>query len=166
MWAEMIGSPISIHPPLAGWDKRQYNQIKTSYISIHPPLAGWDGGRLGRSRQPVYFNPPTPCGVGLHSIVYPRVRVVISIHPPLAGWDALSCRPARGRVPFQSTHPLRGGTYKTAQKWHADFYFNPPTPCGVGPPEIDYETVTIPDFNPPTPCGVGHRDDPERASCY
>ena len=33
-------------------------------------------------------------------------------------------------------------------------YFNPPTPCGVGP-YIVHEASMARNFNPPTPCGVG-----------
>ena len=33
-------------------------------------------------------------------------------------------------------------------------YFNPPTPCGVGPPVVPLQYGST-HFNPPTPCGVG-----------
>ena len=34
-------------------------------------------------------------------------------------------------------------------------YFNPPTPCGVGPFSVDFFAGFDLYFNPPTPCGVG-----------
>ena len=34
------------------------------------------------------------------------------------------------------------------------YYFNPPTPCGVGPDSPRRATMAE-NFNPPTPCGVG-----------
>ncbi len=101
-------------------------------ISIHPPLAGWDLYVSIATIRSVYFNPPTPRGVGLSSIrrmslgrifqsTHPSrggtgtnggitVTVYISIHPPLAGWDMKpSCKHLTLSL-FQSTHPSRGGT--------------------------------------------------------
>ena len=55
-----------------------------------------------------YFNPPTPCGVGLHGANDPIRILTISIHPPRAGWDA-----AADGVPVSgaliSIHPPRAG---------------------------------------------------------
>ena len=170
---------ISIHPPLAGWDRENY-QCQGLYgsISIHPPLAGWDRERWSVYVLNRHFNPPTPCGVGL-----------------------ICCSPIFLTARFQSTHPLRGGTIKddadvftTAISIHPPLAgwdglaagfdysfadFNPPTPCGVGlvgdvtvnrtprisihPPLAGWDCLTRimrlhpSNFNPPTPCGVGPR---------
>ena len=79
---------ISIHPPLAGRDAFFFCVVEISRISIHPPLAGRDvspgGGRRARC---------------------------ISIHPPLAGRDWRASRSPRRSRAFQSTRPLRGGTF-------------------------------------------------------
>ena len=102
---------ISIHPPHAGWDNDLLLFFARSVVfqSTHPMRGGtlfrWlEAGAGG------HFNPPTPCGVGLY---YPQsvwYWSVISIHPPHAGWDfRLSLFRAR-EGPFQSTHPMRGGT--------------------------------------------------------
>ena len=60
-------------------------------------------------RALVYFNPPTPCGVG----------------PPSVRWPST-------RYAFQSTHPVRGGTQNMIMRLFDITNFNPPTPCGVG----------------------------------
>ena len=66
------------------------------------------------------------------------------------GWDYIK---AAG---FQSTHPVRGGTPAAARPCCPTRYFNPPTPCGVGPCRPSCCAARA-DFNPPTPCGVGPR---------
>ena len=50
---------------------------------------------------------------------------------------------------------MRGGTSKATNQNHAFFYFNPPTPCGVGLETDSREAMRGGNFNPPTPCGVG-----------
>ena len=57
-------------------------------ISIHPPRAGRDGWPRAPRQSPMDFNPPAPCGAG------PR-------------YQTSAGRAAR----FQSTRPVRGGTY-------------------------------------------------------
>ena len=116
---------------------------------------GWDGyhPQLGPWRQ--NFNPPTPCGVGLHSCRITATTVPISIHPPRVGWD--SRRSQRPNIQRISIHPPRVGwdlRFWPQRMWA--FYFNPPTPCGVGLlPGVRHDIGD--DFNPPTPCGVGRR---------
>ena len=122
---------ISIHPPLVGWDPKGRKGFHHLVISIHPPLVGWDPEILSQPLHGLYFNPPTPCGVGpvflsktifstrfqsTHPLwggtpcVTPALSVLhISIHPPLVGWDLRRWPPCG---------------------WSR--YFNPPTPCGVG----------------------------------
>ncbi len=100
-------------------------------ISIHPPHAGWDPLCIRGGGTFFNFNPPTPCGVGLRK-------------------EFVSC----SSFPFQSTHPMRGGTASPTAPTEDERHFNPPTPCGVGPVSPPKGTE-IPDFNPPTPCGVG-----------
>ena len=77
-------------------------------ISIHPPRAGWDGSTLRTKWAMLYFNPPTPCGVGQDCVEIAAQVIHISIHPPRAGWDALaaSALKAGGGI---SIHPPRAG---------------------------------------------------------
>ena len=169
-------------------------------ISIHPPRAGWDSVGYTLLRRPPYFNPPTPCGVG-RGYDFVTWKYYISIHPPRAGWDIIFIKDFSAQVLFQSTHPVRGGTSREQPHRHSlrisihppragwDFchkkppkksdYFNPPTPCGVGPDAGSrtgadaskfqsthpvrggtawprFCNMEILHFNPPTPCGVGH----------
>ena len=100
-------------------------------ISIHPPLAGWDRTRSGKRTVWRYFNPPTPCGVGLQvSDALTQVFQFQSTHPLRGGTPV--ARPVIVPCIFQSTHPLRGGTSRTAGGALRRGDFNPPTPCGVG----------------------------------
>ena len=108
------------------------HDLHLTFQSTHPLRGGTISGR-GTSAAPCHFNPPTPCGVGPLPALVPRYGhgqfqsthplrggtqnmiicrgvMDISIHPPLAGWDG--------------THAGRVGL---------GAYFNPPTPCGVGP---------------------------------
>ena len=122
-------------------------------ISIHAPLAGCDLKQQINKRNYCNFNPRTPCGV----------------RRPSSRFGLLP-------ITFQSTHPLRGATYRTARlgiastiSIHAPLagcdaegdikctqnpHFNPRTPCGVRQDAFgDYRYVEV-DFNPRTPCGV------------
>ena len=56
----------------------------------------------------------------------------ISIHPPRGGWD---CHAFTSLQPFIiSIHPPRGGWDLNCDwRFTEPFYFNPPTPWGVGP---------------------------------
>ncbi len=125
-------TPISIHPPLAGWDSPSGNSPEDCRY-FNPPTPCGVGLHLRCSlRFGFHFNPPTPCGVGrLHGqrISYRTIfqsthplrggtqqflcngkAAGISIHPPLAGWDLRHMVMLRILLRFQSTHPLRGGT--------------------------------------------------------
>ena len=83
---------ISIHAPLAGCDIiAPYVSAYGDDISIHAPLAGCDDPLQRYVLFVSYFNPRTPCGVRLN---------VKQTH---------KCFDR-----FQSTHPLRGATLRTA----------------------------------------------------
>ena len=116
--------------------------------------------------------------MGIDKVFLLVVVDVISIHAPLAGCDALLRPPGNRRAKrrFQSTHPLRGATYRRAYGgWrcgisiHAPLagcdrrvqglyrghgHFNPRTPCGVRPAYRSTPKPSSQNFNPRTPCGV------------
>ena len=56
-------------------------------ISIHPLRAEWDRYPLTVLPSVSYFNPPTPCGVGLGRWCPTLWHRTISIHPLRAEWD-------------------------------------------------------------------------------
>ncbi len=151
---------ISIHPPRAGWDDLSGFRSDSFQISIHPPRAGWDGSKKPRIALAMYFNPPTPCGVGRHLTPPPAKSSsgFQSTHPVRGGTTLAGLYEAGAK--FQSTHPVRGGTGCSAPPRRPQQHFNPPTPCGVGPPACPRRSDS-PHFNPPTPCGVGHRPAPK-----
>ena len=102
---------ISIHPPHAGRDAAAARIIRahrlfqstlpmrggtpppgpvaaTAAISIHPPHAGRDFSASGPPSPDTDFNPPSPCGEG----------------------QTRTPRGTKGQL-FQSTLPMRGGTF-------------------------------------------------------
>ena len=140
----------------------------------------WGGTLLrhGENKAGIYFNPPTPCGVGHHlsSLAFSSPPHFNPPTPCGVGQNGLG--DLITETVFQSTHPVWGGTQKLLRLmlrsaisihpprvgWDdtATFnecngpYFNPPTPCGVGP--FQKFSARLPfHFNPPTPCGVGPR---------
>ena len=101
------------------------------------------------------FNPPTPCGVGRQRGHPGRRLGGISIHPPRVGWDPTIPTEFTEIEQFQSTHPVWGGTARSASARSHRRNFNPPTPCGVGRRHHRLGRWQRANFNPPTPCGVG-----------
>ena len=210
----------STHPVWGGTGHRLAHAVGRE-ISIHPPRVGWDGAEHRPAPGGADFNPPTPCGVGPtcwppcvpcgpFQSTHPvwggtslqdskQIAPCISIHPPRVGWDRWESIPPPYFHLFQSTHPVWGGTSSKTKSgerldisihpprvgWDSSlanflsdsFYFNPPTPCGVGPvpamPVVVAVAISIHPprvgwdhcsrypcyrgvyFNPPTPCGVG-----------
>ena len=102
--------PISIHPPRAGWDCIPLAVKLAQYaISIHPPRAGWDHLNQAFGFDPFYFNPPTPCGVGLTGRM--QQREYQDFNPPTpCGVGRADVAAVMEAYIFQSTHPVRGGT--------------------------------------------------------
>ena len=174
-WGDL--KTISIHPPLAGRDKRfDFSSQIGSEISIHPPLAGRDATAAVRLAVGPHFNPPAPCGAGRSRRNTQSLRRtfqstrplrggtkcpqaldvvrLISIHPPLAGRDTDALKASALRSAFQSTRPLRGGTRLLCCK-------QKPTSISIHPPlagrDSDGQTdLSRPQyFNPPAPCGAG-----------
>ena len=62
----------------------------------------------------------------------------------------------RQQEQFQSTRPLRGGTWATSRRTPSSSHFNPPAPCGAGRQILRGRGHGL-YFNPPAPCGAGHR---------
>ena len=101
--------PISIHPPRVGWDEASTGDevIADVFQSTHPvwggtflPIAAFSGF--------LYFNPPTPCGVGRQR--WQLIVIICYFNPPTP------CGVGQHRAGFL----------------FLSYDFNPPTPCGVG----------------------------------
>ena len=99
---------ISIHAPRAGCDEKPIEFYFEVQISIHAPRAGCDLSQPSSCQPNSDFNPRTPCGVRLMSVLNSIGGGYISIHAPRAGCDC-----------------------KCAAAGAASPYFNPRTPCGV-----------------------------------
>ena len=137
-----------------------------SRFHFNPPTPCGVGHHCqGFAAKTRYFNPPTPCGVGLTDMTRRKQPTDISIHPPRVGWDASIQRKRAIAVPFQSTHPVWGGTgyywiaacgnqfQSTHPVWGGTAVggrrkggrcnFNPPTPCGVGQQKFTKQAVEL-----------------------
>ena len=88
-------------------------------ISIHPPLAGRDT-----------------------SLKLFKRDIVISIHPPLAGRDA-HCACPRSAANISIHPPLAGRDLKQQPSQSNQKNFNPPAPCGAGPPFLYHSFTKI-----------------------
>ena len=145
---------ISIHPPLAGRDRRgPTSSLTPNRISIHPPLAGRDQLNQKIISNSEYFNPPAPRGTGHVKVVdmasvmeFQSTRpsrdgtmglvcllhkLLISIHPPLAGRDDDGFLNIDG-VKISIHPPLAGRDIRQGSPLHLHLYFNPPAPRGTG----------------------------------
>ena len=155
---------------------------------MHSPMRRWS-----------YFNPPAPCGAGqgrpqrvtgtfpisIHPPRAGRDRAVvldcdahrcISIHPPRAGRDEVSTMAIHSAGRFQSTRPVRGGTFglfdrglagaisihppRAGRDFHNILHL-PGSPISIHPPRAGRDGYSRNDcthsdyFNPPAPCGAG-----------
>ena len=122
------------------------------------------------------FNPRTPCGVRLGSILMPEVIQVFQSTHPLRGATPI-CAEILTIIKFQSTHPLRGATLRPAPRgsnglisihaplagcdghngmndWLDKISIHAPL-AGCDPCTTRRE-ITRRYFNPRTPCGVRH----------
>ena len=128
-----------------------------SVISIHPPRVGRDVSAALKCWASPDFNPPSPCGEGrampampakpwqfqstlpvwggtYSQFVMPLAKH-ISIHPPRVGRDVHPLDSySQARI---SIHPPRvGRDHRGLRVQQPGYYFNPPSPCGEGPPKL------------------------------
>ena len=127
-------SAVSIHPPRAGWDNSAISCWLRFFVSIHPPRAGWDFCRVATCYSSKCFNPPTPCGVGPCHVFYRKYGSFPfqSTHPVRGGTVHHQGRCHSGQ--FQSTHPVRGGT---SSQW-PDCR---PAPVSIHPPRAGWDLL-------------------------
>ena len=142
----------STHPVWGGTMMPTCQKHYMVFQSTHPVWGGTRPGVLYPRRQ-AHLKTPTPGGVGHHwaswrelmgefqsthpvwgGTVHGCIHVwiaVISIHPPRVGWDLKALGALRGTN--ISIHPPRvGWDQGFCLLLSRFFYFNPPTPCGVG----------------------------------
>ena len=151
----IVEEDISIHPPHAGRDQiaarinsqmigfQSTRPMRGGTLTIFPRSISWvfqstrpmRGGtaNISRSAQKSgYFNPPAPCGAGPRDSLNRQVRVGISIHPPHAGRDVILTRLPWTLLQFQSTRPMRGGTWCCRARWAIGFTFQSTRPMRGG----------------------------------
>ena len=169
---------ISIHPPHAGRDGIDKSRQTTSGISIHPPHAGRDiRGSIFGLGDVISIHPPH-AGRDLTKLAI-RYLKRISIHPPHAGRDVLLLIKRLKRLVFQSTRPMRGGTFDvegsnkkrviSIHPPHAgrdaakdansttDKQFQSTRPMRGGTVQAITNFRIVINFNPPAPCGAGQQ---------
>ena len=123
---------ISIHPPRVGWDDLLALLRLRDAISIHPPRVGWDPVIPCSAPVMPYFNPPTPCGVGLGAVVVPSLLLAFqSTHPV---WGGTFQGPLDiENILFQSTHPVWGGTIANQVVTYTQL-------ISIHPPRVGWDT--------------------------
>ena len=62
--------PFQSTLPVWGGTLPVFVQHRLDIISIHPPRVGRDGGIARLPPHPQNFNPPSPCGEGLYSVIF------------------------------------------------------------------------------------------------
>ena len=123
---------ISIHPPLAGRDRRA-STPSARKRNFNPPAPCGAGRAIsGTGCSSRHFNPPAPCGAGLLAAAMLPSGITISIHPPLAGRDQ-RIRPLLLALAISIHPPLAGRDWTSRSSCGRFSYFNPPAPCGAGP---------------------------------
>ncbi len=118
--------------PVRGATKALSGEVNVVVISIHAPRAGCDPLRLSGGQKGINFNPRTPCGVRLASVV---------------GLPSSSV--------FQSTHPVRGAT-SFVLDGREILHISIHAPRAGCDGRICGRPAQLRDFNPRTPCGVRH----------
>ena len=112
-------------------------------ISIHAPRAGSDLTCWIIIRWWTHFNPRSPCGERRQISDGVSVVEIISIHAPRAGSDERYMVSTNGDIKkFQSTLPVRGATGGGGEITSEDINFNPRSPCGERPTEINRDDFT------------------------
>ena len=150
----LMGLNISIHAPREGCDgTRRRAGTSCSTISIHAPREGCDPGSLERLTAPEFQSThPARGATPLRPPAPPPTW--ISIHAPREGCDEVRKRESRARR--ISIHAPREGCDGNAGRrpGFACLYFNPRTPRGVRPPNLQHSFPGLGYFNPRTPRGV------------
>ena len=103
---------ISIHPPRVGRDQNALYAVRLAReVSIHPPRVGRDVQLLQVLAFASGFNPPSPRGEG-HHLVHPDAHRR-DFNPPSPRGEGRCVPPLWPLpLPFQSTLPVWGGTFK------------------------------------------------------
>ena len=145
-------------------------------ISIHPPHAGRDFILCIIYGLIQNFNPPAPCGAGPPMTPSgPSYTLFQSTRPMRGGTQYAPKEPPVTEISIHPPHAGRDRHQATSQS--QDQYFNPPAPCGAGPPDWNSHnagagfqstrpmrggtqfglstTLHEHHFNPPAPCGAG-----------
>ena len=124
-----------------------------TYFNPPTPCGVGHPGQRPSLRRP-HFNPPTPCGVGRLAPAAAPSRLFDFNPPTPCGVGLYRSVPAVCTETFQSTHPVWGGTmFEDRTTANIKISIHPPRVGwdlpGCWPP------LPLPHFNPPTPCGVG-----------
>ena len=123
---------IPIHPPREGRDETG-RQPEVVLFEFQSTLHVWGGTCiLSGAIRSLGFQSTLPARGGTYSREWATRLCLISIHPPRVGRDR-----------------DKNGIFRCVCD------FNPPSPCGEGPPFTTCSRRPGIDFNPPSPCGEG-----------
>ena len=125
----LVHAQISIHTPLAGSDDRWLCLLDADKFQSTLPLRGATWPRAATSRPCDHFNPHSPCGERLASMVPLTCFLLFQSTLPLRG--ATRMRDEQDVVHVISIHtPLAGSDQWTSYLVCASIDFNPHSPCG------------------------------------
>ena len=149
---------ISTHPPRAGRDGTNgLTRLSTNYFNPPAPCGAGLHGLAALHGSTQYFNPPAPCGAGRQVAVAVKSGGAYFNPPAPCGAGRASNLHLCAETVI-STHPPRAGRDNAPPNVPEQFlYFNPPAPCGAGPQPIA-QRFRRNNFNPPAPCGAGLLD--------
>ncbi len=124
------------------------------YFNPPAPCGAGRDTMIARSLTGADFNPPAPCGGGRGPAAPQGGSCVISVHPPREGRDQFAARINSQMIGFQSTRPVRGGTWQLVyRQYRHRISIHPPHAGRDLSSPLRFEPV--PYFNPPAPCGAG-----------
>ena len=105
-------------------------------ISIHSPRVGRDEYSYTPKAQSSYFNPLSPCGERREEVIAEMHELKFQSTLPV--WGETTSSPTNTlNCVFQSTLPVWGETFLRVCSFYLYFNFNPLSPCGERPADVD-----------------------------
>ena len=126
------GRMISIHAARVGCDFILRCAVRFINISIHAARVGCDKLALSQKfARANNFNPRSPSGLRLQTLLFLPISDNISIHAARVGCDGTCAQHANSSFRFQSTQPEWAATLHPAVDVPSNTNFNPRSPSGL-----------------------------------
>ena len=133
---------ISIHAPRVGSDRLRPVRGHPASCDFNPRSPGGERRASSTTKRPTFLFQSTLPGWGATVPAQVLADVVlISIHAPRVGSDPIANRGMAQASQFQSTLPGWGATDAPMRAASCLPYFNPRSPGGERPRQVDHATV-------------------------